>query len=108
MVIVFLSSLVFSALVILSISMTKHYRQIFNKPLAKQHIQPIRRTGWLLMAVAIILAIYNLDFGVGLATFFSALAFVGFIHVWLLSYAKQYLVPLALLMPFVSFWFLVW
>ena len=100
--IIFLSCLVFSSLVILSFSMSKHYRDIFNKPLSKQSALFIKRAGWFFMTLSIVLAIYYLDFGVGLATFFSVLAVVGFIHVWLLSYAKQYLLPLAILMPILS------
>lgn len=86
--------------------MTKHYRQIFNSPLPKQNIKPIRRVGWGLLTLTIFFAIYKLDFGIGLATFFSALAFVGFLHIWLLSYFPKYLVPFAFLLPIVSgfFW----
>lgn len=105
--IIFLACLTFSSLVILSISMTKHYQEIFNKQLTKKAFNSIRRVGWLLMALTIGLAIYYLDFGVGLATFFGVLSLVGLIHVWLLSYAKHFLIPLAILMPVVSFIFLI-
>jgi len=102
MAIIFLSCLTFSALVILSLSMTKHHQQIRNKKLEKHLTSPIRRTGWILMTLVIIMAIYILGFGVGLAIFFNALAVVAFIHVWLLSYAPKYLVPLAIIMPIIS------
>ncbi len=102
MIIIFFTCLTFSGLVILSLSMSKHYRQIFNKPLAKQNIRPLRRAGWILISLTIIIAIYHLGFGVGLATFFGAVTFVGFIHIWLLSYAPKYLIPLAFLLPIIS------
>lgn len=100
--IIFLSCLTFSALVVLSLSMTKHHAEIRHKKLEKHLAQPIRRTGWALISLSIIIAIYVLGFGVGLAIFFNALAVVAFIHVWLLSYAPKYLIPLAIIMPIVS------
>ncbi len=102
MEIVFLSCLTFTSLVILSLSMSKNYRQIRKKPLDKNHAKPMRQAGWLLMSSTIIFAIYQLEFGLGLAIFFNALAVVAFLHIWLLSYAPKYLIPLSIILPLAS------
>lgn len=99
---IFIVSLLFSSLVVLSLSMRRHYEQIRQQPLSKTAVQPIRRAGWLLMATSLGMCFYHLGFGIGFATFFAIISFVGFAQIALLTYAPKTLIPLGLIMPLTS------
>lgn len=99
---VFISSLLFSGLVVLSLSMNRHYKIILQRKLARQQVFPLRLAGWMLLSVCMILCVLEFGFGIGLTTFFAVLSLVGFVQILLLSYAPKTLMPLALLLPMTS------
>jgi len=104
--VVFISSLLFSGLVVLSLSMKRHHQQIREVSLDKSQINTIRYMGWSLLMVSLALCFYSFGFGVGLATFFAILSFVGFMQIGLMSYAPKSLLPLSIALPLSSgsFW----
>lgn len=99
---VFIASLLFSGLVVLSLSMNRHHQQMRDSKLLKQHTQPIRWIGWGLLTLCAALCIQAFGFGIGLATFFAILSLVGFIQVALLSYAPKTVLPLSIALPLSS------
>lgn len=99
---VFIASLLFSGLVVLSLSMTRHHQQMRDTKLLKQYTQPIQWVGWILLTACIALCIQVFGFGIGLATFFAILSLVGFVQVALLSYAPKTLLPLSIALPLSS------
>lgn len=65
--------MLFSALSLLCLAQKKHFNQVFNHEAKPSILTVLRSTGWLLLALSLLIAMYVWSFGIALVAWFGAL-----------------------------------
>lgn len=86
MMLLFASVFAFGGFLALSLSMNRHYRQVFHRPVSRKAGLWLRALGWSALAVALIICVVYSGWAVGLLFWMGILSVAGLINILLLAY----------------------
>jgi len=80
------STFVFAGFLALSLSMSRHYRQIFQRSVSRKVSLWLRCLGWTGLGVALAVCVAHSGWAVGVLLWFGVLSAIGLINVLWLAY----------------------
>ena len=82
----FASTLAFAGFFALSLSMNRHYRQVFHRPVSRKASLWFRTLGWSGLGAALTICVAHSGWALGILLWLGILSVAGLINVLLLAY----------------------